>query len=345
MHKALDLPKSLPLFKKKSIDTNAHDTKSIATFYGVNGKSLQNQYKNFLSNFKDWEQLKHAKDWLLYPKNIGKNLSIDETALSYDELYTIITNKKAKGKSASIVAIIKGTKADNVITILNKIPLKDRNRVAEVTLDMAPNMELIVKKSFPKATLVTDRFHVQKLAIEALQEIRIKHRWEAIDQENEAIEEAKKQKKKFISEILLNGETKKQLLARSRYLLYKRENKWTENQKERAEILFAIYPDIKSAYQLSIELANIFQNTKDKIYAYAKLAKWHEKVIQAGIKAFNTISRTIMNHYKTILNYFENRSTNASAESFNAKIKAFRSKFRGVRNIQFFLFRLTNLYA
>ena len=53
---------------------------------------------------------------------------------------------------------------------------------------MAPNMELIVKKSFPNATLVTDRFHVQKLAVEALQEIRIKHRWEAIDTENEAIE-------------------------------------------------------------------------------------------------------------------------------------------------------------
>jgi len=38
------------------------------------------------------------------------------------------------------------------------------------------------------------------------------------------------------------------------------------------------------------------------------------------------------------MNYFGNRSTNASAESFNAK-KAFRSQFRGVRNIDFFLFR------
>ncbi|WP_254423210.1 transposase [Flavobacterium columnare] len=46
-----------------------------------------------------------------------------------------------------------------------------------------------------------------------------------------------------------------------------------------------------------------------------------------------------------MLNYFDNRSTNASAESFNAKIKAFRSKFRGIRNIEFFLFRLANLYA
>ena len=50
-------------------------------------------------------------------------------------------------------------------------------------------------------------------------------------------------------------------------------------------------------------------------------------------------------HYKNILNYFDNRSTNASAESFNAKIKAFRAQFRGVRNIEFFLFRLTNIYA
>ena len=298
-----------------------------------------------MSDFKSWNQKSHAKKWLLYPQNLGKNLSIDETALSYDELYTIITNKKAKGKAGSIVAIVKGTKADNIVEILSKIPLKERNKVEEVTLDMAPNMELIIKKSFPNATLVTDRFHVQKLAIEALQEIRIKHRWEAIDQENESIEKAKKNNKKFNPELLKNGETKKQLLARSRYLLYKRENKWTENQKERAKIVFEIYPDIETAYQLSIELSNIFQNTTNKIYAYTKLAKWHEKVNQVGFKAFNTISRTIINHYKTILNYFDNRSTNASAESFNAKIKAFRSKFRGVRNIEFFLFRLTNLYA
>ena len=52
---------------------------------------------------------------------------------------------------------------------------------------MAGSMELIAKRSFPKAVLVTDRFHVQQLATEALQEIRIKHRWEAIDAENEAI--------------------------------------------------------------------------------------------------------------------------------------------------------------
>ncbi|WP_291864689.1 transposase, partial [Maribacter sp.] len=70
-----------------------------------------------------------------------------------------------------------------------------------------------------------------------------------------------------------------------------------------------------------------------------------EKVEKTEFKSFNTISRSIQMHYKTILNYFNNRSTNASAESFNAKIKEFRAQFRGVRDITFFLYRLSIIYA
>jgi hypothetical protein len=40
----------------------------------------QNQYKDFLSDFKIWNQ-NHTKDWLIF-QNLGKRLSIDETALS-----------------------------------------------------------------------------------------------------------------------------------------------------------------------------------------------------------------------------------------------------------------------
>lgn len=210
---------------------------------------------------------------------------------------------------------------------------------------MAGSMNLIAKKSFPSAVLVTDRFHVQRLALEAVQELRVKHRWEAIDLENESIEKARRQKKAYHPTILENGDTIKQLLARSRYALYKKEKEWTKNQKTRAKILFEYYPDLKLAYELSQKLNWIYQNTKDKIYGYTRLAQWHEKVAQSGFKSFHTVSRTIMNHYVTILNYFDNRSTNASAESFNAKIKAFRAQFRGVRNIGFFLFRLTRIYA
>ena len=57
-----------------------------------------------------------------------------------------MTNKDAKGKKGAIVAMIKGTKAEVAKKILQMIPLKERQKVKEVTLDMAANMGLIVSK-------------------------------------------------------------------------------------------------------------------------------------------------------------------------------------------------------
>jgi hypothetical protein len=54
--------------------------------------------------------------------------------------------------------MIAGTKANTIITILEKIHLKARNQVTEITLDMAANMGLVARKCFPNATRVTDRF-------------------------------------------------------------------------------------------------------------------------------------------------------------------------------------------
>lgn len=210
---------------------------------------------------------------------------------------------------------------------------------------MANSMKNIAKTCFPKAIQVTDRFHVQKLALEALQDIRIKHRWNAIDSENKGIKIAKEKSKEYLLEVFDNGDTRKQLLARSRYLLYKSPEKWTQNQYLRSKILFEQYPDIKKAFNLNQSLRNIY-NTKSSIkVAYTKLAHWYNEVEKSGFRAFNTIANTISINYRSILNYFINRSTNASAESFNAKIKAFRAQFRGVKNVEFFLYRLTTIFT
>jgi len=282
---------------------------------------------------------------LLFPDNIGPYLSIDETSLSQGELYTILTNKEAKGRKGAIVAILKGVDADKIISKLTTIKEIKRLKVKEITLDMSPSMAKIARKCFPKATQVTDRFHVQQLAYDAVQEMRIAFRWEAIDQENKEIELAKATKKKYIPDVLENGDTLKQLLARSRYLLFKRENKWTPSQYRRAELLFRYYPSLEEAYKLAMKLGEIYHTVKDKGVGFTRLAKWYDEVDKSGFKSFGIVSRSIQNNYQNILNFFDNRNTNASAESFNAKIKAFRSCFRGVRSIPFFLFRLTNIYA
>lgn len=327
------------------MDTYPISSNSLEKFYYIDGNHFGQQYKDYLSDYNQWSQKEHAHEWVVFPENIGTNLSLGETSLSNGELYTILTNKAAKGKKGALVALIEGTQSDKVIKVLERIPEVLREKVTEVTLDMVGSMNKIVRGCFPNAVKVIDRFHVQKLAYDALQEIRIKHRWDAINEETNAIENAKLNNSKFIPELLQNGDSKKQLLARSRYLLFKSAEKWTERQKKRAAILFELYPDIKKAYNLTHSLRMIFSHTKVKGVAYTKLAKWFNDITDSGFKSFNTISATIYSHYPEILNFFDNRSTNASAESFNAKIKAFRATQRGVVDIQFFLFRISKIYA
>ena len=305
---------------------------------------LRRHYKKKSSNYKDWEQRPHAEKHMLFPNNVSDQISIDEVALSKGELYTIVSSQNGFLKRKTIIATIKGTKSQEIIEVLEKIPLEARKSVKEVTLDMAKNMESAVKMTFPEAKLVVDRFHVVRLVIDALQHVRIKLRWEELDKENQAIQKAKDEGTKYLQKLYKNGDSPKQLLARSRFILAKKEATWTENQKERAGILFDVYPELKKLYKHTLEFRNIYE-AKNKEEAESLLDRWVTKNKELGIKEFNSVQRTIYYNFEKILNFFENRSTNAFAESFNAKIKLFRANQRGVKNTSFFMFRLATLFA
>ena len=124
-------------------------------------------------------------------------------------------------------------------------------------------------------------------------------------------------------ERLKNNETKDKLFIRSRYLLMVSPEKWTASQRERAEILFELYPDIEKAYSLTHSLRMIFAQKCDKEAGRRSIKKWYAKVGEFDNKAFNDIAAAMYDREDEILNYFVNRSTNASAESLNAKIKDF----------------------
>ena len=305
---------------------------------------MQRHYKKKISGFKDWAQLNHAEDYLIYPENIGEHLSIDEVSLSKGELYTFVTNKNGKGKKKTLVASIKGTKSQYIIDVISKIPLDKRKLVKEITLDMANNMQLASKMCFPESYLVTDRFHVVKLVMEALQHLRIKYRWEEIEKENIAIKTAKEQGLKYIPFTFENDDTPKQLLARCRYIIAKKPNDWTQNQKARAELLFKNYPLLHQAYKHTLEFRNIYEHTSREI-AKEKIINWIQKTKLLKINVFNTVANSLNYHLETILNFFIKRNTNANAESFNSKIKLFRANQRGVIDTKFFLFRMEKLFA
>jgi len=243
-----------------------------------------------------------------------------------------------------LIACIKGTKSQDIIAVLEKIPLEKRKTVKEITLDMANNMQLASKTCFPEASLVTDRFHVVKLVMEALQHLRIKYRWEAIENENTAIKAAREQAIKYTPTVFENGDTPKQLLARSRYIIVKKPSEWTQNQKERAALLFDNYQLLHIAYKHNLEFRCIYEQTYREM-AKEKFKHWIERTKQLKITEFNTVANSLNYHLETILNFFVNRHTNANAESFNSKIKLFRANQRGVVDIKFFLFRMEKLFA
>lgn len=318
---------------------------NIASYFKVNAQKLQRHYKHKVSGYKEWKQLPHAEEYLLYPENMSDKLSIDEVSLSKGELYTFVTNKNAKVKNKqSIVAVINGTQAKTIQDVLEKIPLEKRAQVKEVSMDMARNMSLAVENSFSNSSMVIDRFHVVRLVIDALQHLRIKLRWKAIEEENIAVKQAKERGEKYHPEVLTNGDTVKELLARSRYLLYQFEKDWTLNQSRRAAILFDKYPILQSAYELTLYFRNIYQYT-DKTTALTQFTQWKEKVKATKLEEFNTVVNSLEYHLENILNFFDHRSTNAYAESFNSKIKGFRANLRGVTDVKFFLFRLEKLFA
>lgn len=323
----------------------------------MNGQTLRKQYKEKISDYRQWEQLEHAAEYMLFPDNFGKDMSLDETCLSNGEVYTILTNKAAHGGKGALAAMVRGVASDTVSDILKKVPRGIRRRVKSVTTDLSSAMMLTVRTVFPKAMLINDRFHVQQLVTDAIDQMRIGFRWQVLAEENKAIKEHRAKRKavhtraekELIGEWqpvrMENGETKPQIMARSRHIILMHKTKWNTQQQERAAILFCMFPKLEEAYNIYLELVDIFNKKSKPAEARLNLARWYNKVEAFGDDGFSKVVETFENHNATIVNYFQDRLTNASAESFNAKIKAFRTQFRGVGDIKFFMYRLATLYS
>ena len=330
---------------------------TLACRYGVNGQTLRKQYKEKISGYRQWDQLPHAVEYLLFPENVGADMSLDETCLSNGEVYTVLTDKSARGRKGALAAIIRGVATDKVSAVLLRLPRERRKAVRSITTDLSSAMMLTARRVFPAARLVNDRFHVQQLMSEAVDQLRIRFRWQVLEEENKAMRAHREKRKAARSKQereaigswepsrMVNGETLPQIMARSRHVILKHESKWNGQQKARAAVLFDKFPPLRQAYRLSMKLTEIFNRKSTPDQARLNLARWYDEVEKFGHNEFSRVLDTFENHNRTITNYFEERLTNASAESFNAKIKAFRSQFRGVGDIKFFMFRLATQYA
>ncbi len=158
-------------------------------------------------------QKPHAEAYLLFPENMSRAIAIDEVSLTRGELYTIVSSRNRSGRKGKLIAIVSGTKAEDLITVLSKLPKAQRDAVQEVTLDMSPSMRRACESLFLHAKLVTNRHHVVRLSGEAMQKARIDQRWKEIDKEHKSILRGRKAGKGYKVKTFSNGDTPKQLLA------------------------------------------------------------------------------------------------------------------------------------
>jgi transposase len=346
---------------------------ALGRFYHIKGSEVERYYKYHLSDYTSWAQKEHSTDWVLEAQNIGEHLSIDETQLCGD-VYTILSNKDGKGKKGTLVAIVKGTRSDVVSQIIKKIPTEQLDKVKEVTMDFSDSMRSIAEQCFPHAIIVIDHFHIMQRLGEALEELRLKYKRQAVTENKKAAAEftknevIKAQHRKYYRKnhkknpketrgrkrirkraykpiVLSNGDTKVELHTRSRNLLSQDADKWGEHKKERARLLFELHPELREAYSLICHLRAIFKKHSSVAEAKTKLKAWYNDVGKCTLREVKSARDCIKSRQDHILNFFINRSTNAAAESLNSKMKGFRAQLHGIADIPFFMFRLSKIFG
>lgn len=83
---------------------------------------------------------------------------------------------------------------EDVIAAIERIDSSLRDKAVEITMDFPDTMEAIAVKCFPQAKIIIDRFHAQKLACDAMQEIRMEEKRAAAKTEAELKKVFKKRK-------------------------------------------------------------------------------------------------------------------------------------------------------
>lgn len=283
---------------------------------------------------------------IMQPSHIGEEMAIDEKHID-GEFYSVLTNKQT-GKVALLAQTVRSEEIGRILRPYTE----QRFEVKVLTRDLANQYDWVGRTCFPNAMQVADKFHIIRQALDQLQAHRISFRQHLLSQRRQAWQTHKQQKTttpfSFNEEKLKNGETRLELLARSRYLLYKFPTDWSQSQKTRAAVLFTYYPSIKQAYDLICRFrrwyCKHFVGTPKDLLT-ERLNKWFALVEQADILEINNFKSLVERHQGVILNYFVKGHTNAIAEANNRKLNTFIRNNQGLKDKDFFFFRVKNYFC
>lgn len=324
--------------------------------FSIKPKTLHYWYKEHLSGYKQdvaaglWgekkitisdedtgEIVKERPVPIAKPENFGSYMTIDEKQIG-KKMYTIMTNAKT-GKIAFLAQTMKPEELEQAVD--NYLSAKV-SEVKSVSCDMSPSYKKFCKQVFPNTRLVVDKFHVIKHLMDALQQVRKQLKTQCLTSNKTLInqQEGDQEQNRAWTDI--------ELLERSRYILCKMQMDWDDDEKEMMDHLFDSFPVLQSAYQLTQKLRlwyngrNIGKNINS---LENELNNWCDEVNRAKIAAFKAVRKMIERHQDDILNYFREGQTNAKAENMNGKIQRFLANNFGIRDRDFFLYRVAGYFS
>jgi transposase len=294
------------------------------------------------------------------PANFGKDMAIDEKQIG-ESMHTIVSNRDT-GKIALMVDSMRYTHLEKILDADS-----DQCRGIEVlTRDLSPLYASVGENLFPNSASVADKFHIIRSVIEACQDVRVRLRQDNLREKRLKHQEYKKQEKqrkqeclavgkkyifrkfKYQEQELSNGESVLESLARSRYLLFKYPDQWTNTQRKRSGALFEKFPEIKKVYDRCCEFRNWMKKENVglcMVKLKEQLQNWILKVEQDDVDEMLNFKSLVERHELPILNYLRYGVTNAMAENINSQIQRFIMINQGTRDREFFYFRMRKYFT
>lgn len=241
-------------------------------------------------------------DWKSYQQL--EIIGVDEIALKkgYHD-YVVIVSAKTAGK-LSILAVLKGRKQETLEAFFNSIPAHLAKTIHSICCDMYENF------------MVVDRFHVAQLYRSALDKLRSK--------------ELKRLKATLLEKDYAT-------LKGAMWILRKEKEYLSKEDKQALTQLFSYSPDLKLAYQFSLELTHIFNSHLSKRSALRKINRWIKRVQNSSLTCFNKFIGTLTKYKEPIMNYFLNRYSSGFVEGLNNKLKVIKRRCYGILNTKHFI--------
>ena len=228
---------------------------------------------------------------------------VTPSVLGIDELYLIgkprcvLTNVEYR----TIIDLLEKRDRQTVQKYL--AGLRDGHKVEVVTMDMWNPYRLAVQSALPNAVVVVDKFHIQRMANQAMEQVRKNLR--------ESLSDKKRRQLKRDRFILLHR--KRDLDDADLFIL----DTWTKN-----------FPQLGQAYDLKEEFFNIWNET-EKQAAWARYLEWKQAIPAELVVQFKDITTAVDNWQGPIFNYFDTGVTNAYTEALNGVMKVANRNGRG----------------